>query len=134
MRDSRFLALLLISICIAPGVAQSAPKTPTLSPVPLEGKVPPLELGQNVPQLFSNGQAGKGGDQVPVPFQLSQGLSRNRMMLGPNSGLCYSMRSYGFTRDSAQSDATRLTSYSTCQSSSQFEAKYVVDPRPTTAR
>jgi hypothetical protein len=127
----RFIALsLLISTCIAPVAAQSSPNTtPTLPQNRLDGIVPPFEFGRNVPAPFSNGQAGMLGNQIQGPFHLNHGLPRNFVTLAPNNAVCYSIRSYGFTRDNPESDMTRLSSYSTCQPSTQFEVKLVVDPR-----
>ena len=128
MCNWRVLALsLLISTCIAPVVAQSAPdKTPTLPQPRLDGIVPPFELGRNI---SANGQTDKRDDQTQYSFHLNHGMPRNLVTLAPNNTVCYSMRSYGFARDNPGSDTTRLSSYSTCQPSTQFEVKLVVDPQ-----
>ena len=123
----RFLALsLMISACVVPVAAQSSNKTPTLPQNRLD-EIAPLQFTGNVP-LFSEGQSNILGNQFQNTFQPSRDFPRNLITLAPNNSLCYSMRSYGLTRINPASDVTRMSSYSTCQPSTQFEVKLLKNP------
>jgi hypothetical protein len=43
---------------------------------------------------------------------------------------CYSIRSYRFRRPDAESDTTKMESYSTCQTADLFSRKDAVEPAP----
>ncbi len=121
----------LISVCAATLAAQSLPnKTPNTSQIRIDGVAPALDSRGNVPPLFSKGEAGLIESQSPGPFHLNHGLPRNLGALASND-TCYSIRSYGFVRDNPESDVTRLSSYSTCQTSIQNDLKLVADPHVT---
>jgi len=42
---------------------------------------------------------------------------------GEQKSLCFTMRSYRFTRDDPKSEATNMTGYSTCQASKDLQLK-----------
>lgn len=48
------------------------------------------------------------------------------LKLGQSDTSCFSMRTYRVTRDDPQSDATRLSGYSTCQIAGQYQTKDAV--------
>jgi hypothetical protein len=50
-------------------------------------------------------------------------------VLGENDGdkVCYTMRSYIVSRESRDSDSTKLVGYSTCQPSSKYELRITVE-------
>jgi len=73
-------------------------------------------------------QAGLSGRSLPAIGAAQSSLqSVIKLLKTPqDNAVCYAIRSYDFARESADSDATRLTGSSTCRSSSRLKLKAAV--------
>ena len=137
MHIPRLLLLLsLVSVFVAPSVAQSASdKKPVPARPQLDGLVAPPEFRANVPtrevdwleldqrsDLVSKLQTPKL-ESSPRAYEPEQ-----------NDEVCLSMRSYRVKRDDPKSDLTRLAGYSECQPAARFQMKTAVDTREIESR
>jgi hypothetical protein len=139
---------LLIPAFVLPVAAQSPDKSPLSSWLPLNGSAPPQEFHLQVPALSQNAltnqlqspllweglnvirttpAAIQSVNPAPLPIQK---LAGRIAVLAQNAAPCYAIRSYRFTRDHPNSDATRFADYSTCQPGTQFHLKDAVDAHP----
>jgi len=80
-------------------------------------------------------QAGLTGRSLPAIGSAQTNLALAQLNLeetivrlqgAPENNVCYTIRSYDFARDGADSDATRLTGSSTCRPSSKNKLKGAV--------
>jgi hypothetical protein len=139
---------LLIPAFVSPVAAQSSPdKSPLSSWLPLNGSAPSQEFHLRVPALSQNAQTNQlqspllweglnvirttpdaiqSVNPAPLPIQKLASI----VALAQNAAPCYAIRSYRFTRDHPNSDATRFADYSTCQPGTQFHLKDAVDAHP----
>ncbi|MGA9979920.1 MAG: hypothetical protein WBQ08_14955 [Candidatus Sulfotelmatobacter sp.] len=138
MYASRLLVLALLTVCVAPLMAQSPSDdipgsfySQPLSALPqdVQANLPLVQVQSpiDIDRLYlpsakpDSGRAGEQDWKIKAPS-----LSHNRV-LGQNDATCYSIRSYRVTRDDPASDTTRLVGYSTCQSSTRFQVKEADD-------
>ena len=96
---------------------------------------------------FAQNQTSAGPSPVPAPLNIAvpngetlptiealktKALTLTMPQLEANIGMpgqspvCYSMRSYRFTREEPSSDATKLRSYSTCAAATEFRMRDAV--------
>jgi hypothetical protein len=134
MRIPRLLLLpLLLSVCVAPVVAQSSPdnrssdKHAFSSQSQLDGLTAPSEFRSHVPTLSQRALDGISGSPSSsgVPYDQFKVLPLAR--LGPTDTSCFYMRTYRVTRDEPQSDTTRGAGYSTCQLAGRYQTKNAVE-------
>jgi hypothetical protein len=149
MRLPRFLSIsLLISIGIAPGVAQSvqSPRyhVPTALPnpfaaQPLPGsRIPPMDFRALTPNAKEGSIRGLNPRTLKRlnPFvsrpndlyalEAPQGpvlLAIPEPQIAHNDERCYAIRGYRFSRVAPESDATRLVGSSTCEPAGQVRLK-----------
>ncbi len=135
---------LLIPAFVSRVAAQSSPdKSPLSSWFPLNGSAPPQEFHLRVPALSQNAQTNQlweglnviratpgaiqSVNSAPLPIQK---LADRIVALAQNAAPCYTIRTYRFTRDHPNSDATRFADYSTCQPGTQFHLKDAANAHP----
>jgi hypothetical protein len=137
MRIPRLLLLsLLVSVCVAPVIAQSSPdkispdKIVTSSQLQLDGLTnglsAPPEFRTQVPALSQRALDGISANQSSPrlhsdPFQVLPFVKP-----GQSDTTCYVMRTYRVIRDDPDSDTTRPAGYSTCQLASRYQTKDAV--------
>jgi hypothetical protein len=135
MRIPRLLVFsLLISVCAAPAVAQSAADNiPGSFFSELPGalsqdaraslRLDPIQLPIEIDRLYfqnakpAAAEAGKHDGNIKAPSRLQ------KRVFSQNDTTCLSIRSYRVRRDDPESDTTRLVGYSTCQPATKFQVK-----------
>jgi hypothetical protein len=153
MHLSRLLLLsLMVPACVLPVAAQSAANPGAAATTQqFRWLTPPADSRTRIPALTMKapdeaaGSPGRFSLDLSKPNQLQIASSRLLQRTNPgfnpnarhpilvagllppqNRGMCYSMRTYRFERESPAFESTRFKDYSTCQSGAQFQAKTVV--------
>lgn len=117
------LLSLLLSVCVAPVVAQSLPDKNSVSSPPLLDRLispPKFQVYVPTPEIRLHFRAPEPRDHFPA--------------LAQDDAACYSIRSYRVTRDNPGSDLTRPAGYSECQPAARFQVKTAVDLREIAPR
>jgi hypothetical protein len=154
MKIPRLLRISLISLllalpCAAPRAAQSAPDSlPWLTPLfgapapvtDFRTRIPPLAMhppgaaapGQLQLQLGKDALSEPSTAAITMQWQATLGaqlrLQGSRLILRARKrDDCYAMRSYRIKRDNPVSDTTSFAGYSTCQATTDFQAKNAAD-------
>jgi len=105
----------LLLTCVAPIAAQTSSAKPTH----LDGLIAPTDA-----QISSPPEVERERERDAAGQSLSTLSFRSKF--GEEDATCLYIRSYRVRRDDGQSDATRLTGYSTCTPSSHFQTKRAV--------
>ncbi|HEY4382205.1 MAG TPA: hypothetical protein VGN01_17785 [Acidobacteriaceae bacterium] len=143
MRNPCFLTVpLLLSMCVAPGMAQSpqnhAPPALAnpfgtmplagrqIAPMQFPGALPQAKAGVaplRTPKRWSLFGSSHNGDALVFP-QGKITMANPRSTTAQNE-VCYAMRGYRFSQVSPGSDATQLSDSSTCQPASQVHSRAI---------
>jgi hypothetical protein len=141
MHIPRLLLLsLVISVCVAPVVAQSSSnngssdKNAFSSQSQTDGLTAPPEFRSRIPALSQRALDGISGNTSSPRIHSDQFKVLPQVKLGQNDATCFSMRTYRVTRDDPQSDTTRFSGYSICQLADRYQPKNAVDVLEITPR
>ena len=126
------LLSLLLSVCVAPVVAQSSPDNRSSdknasSQSQLDGLTAPPEFRSHVPALSQRALDGISGNPSSSRVHFDQFKVLPLVKPGQADASCFYMRTYRVTRDDPQSDTTRLAGYSTCQLAGRYQTKNAVE-------
>jgi hypothetical protein len=127
------LLSLLLSVCVAPVVAQSSPdnrssdKNASSSQSQLDGLTAPPEFRSHAPTLSQRALDGISGNPSSSRVHSDQFKVFPLVKPGQTDTSCLYMRTYRVTRDDSQSDTTRLAGYSTCQLAGRYQTKNAVE-------
>jgi hypothetical protein len=132
MRIPRLLLpSLLISVCVAPALAQSSSdhrsdKNAFSSQSQSDGLTAPPEFRSHVPALSPRALDGSIGDATSPHLRFDQFNLLPSAAMGRSDSACFYIRTYRVTRDNPRSDTTRLAGYSTCQLAGRYQTKNAV--------
>ena len=144
MRTSRFLATTLLSIVSTLPVAAQAPAGPSTAPSAPGNDRSRDTASNDATNIFQfrpipggfvfeskpGAKAGLDGESIKQLLRKRESIAS--MMHSDTR--CYSIQSYRFTRTDPTSDAMRLKDSSSCQPSTQFQAKSLaIKPGDTAA-
>jgi hypothetical protein len=149
---SRLLVFsLLVSASVPSATAQFSPPAPTIAnpfssfgtQVAKSPQVPRFSV-QSDPSQLNLSASGLNLSQKTLDA-IREGKGFGKMQLvGPDlrnvlrlvrpQGTCYAMRTYDFSQEKSDSDKTRITGSSTCQSIASVRLKDVGDPREVLPR
>jgi hypothetical protein len=132
MRIPRLLLpSLLISVCVAPVLAQSSSdhrsdKYAFSSQSQSDGLTGSPEVRSHVPALSQRALDGSIGDATSPRLRFDQFNLLPSATPGRSDSDCFNMRIYRVTRDDPRSDTTRQAGYSTCQLAGRYQTKNAV--------
>lgn len=126
------LLSLLLSVCVAPVVAQSSPDNRSSdknasSQSQLDGLTAPPQFRSHVPTLSQRALDGISGNPSSSRVHSDQFKVLPLVKPGQADASCFYMRTYRVTRDDPQSDTTRPAGYSTCQLAGRYQTKNAVE-------